>query len=108
MINGAGAGTTIVQASPTGSATAIDRVFDIGAISGVTIRYGNAPSANGGGIAVRSGSSLTLNNCVISENTSGGYFGAGIYNAGTLTVMNSTVANNQTIAGAAASTHPAQ
>ncbi len=106
VINGAGAGVTIVQASATGSAAGgIDRVFEVGAInggtvtiSGVTIRYGNAGSGgDGGGIAVRSGSSLTLNGCVISDNlaTIAGFSGGGgIYNAGTLTMTNSTVSLN--------------
>ncbi len=131
VINGAGAGTTVVQASATGSATGIDRVFEVGAtgtptatISGMTIRFGNATgSDNGGGIAVTtSGSSLTLNDCVISDNAvngiggglyvasgttlvanrttvrnnTSGFRGGGIANSGTLTVTNSTFSANNT------------
>ncbi|MDQ6601408.1 MAG: right-handed parallel beta-helix repeat-containing protein, partial [Chloroflexota bacterium] len=134
VIAGAGAGTTIVQASPTDSASGIDRVFDVGAFgdatsatfSGVTIRHGNSVGgADGGSILVEtSGSSLTLNDCVVADNqtsrngggisvtggatlvlnrttvsgniTTSTYIvnGGGIFNAGTVTVTNSTFSGN--------------
>ncbi len=133
VINGAGASSTIVQASATGSASGgIDRVFQVGTdtaigtatINGVTVRYGgNTAGGNGTGILVYSalgGSSLTLNDCIISDNVASrdgggiyvdsgatlvanrttvrnntsGHLGGGVANFGTLTVTNSTFSGN--------------
>jgi hypothetical protein len=64
-------------------------------ISGVTIRNGKAPSdVLGGGIFINAGSSLSLFNCIVSENESD-IFGAGISNAGFLQIFNSTVTDNR-------------
>lgn len=93
-IQGAGAGTTIIDGNNT------DRVFhicpidscDINVIfANVTIRNGRA--GDGGGIH-NNGSTTTLDASTIVSNTSEGH-GGGIYNAGTLSVENScTISNN--------------
>ena len=91
-IVGAGAHSVVIHAS-TG------RVFEItntanAAISGVTIESGDAPT--GGGILVDSGTSLELQDAIVSANlaaTSGG----GIENDGSLTITGSTIENNSTI-----------
>ena len=111
-IQGAGSAATIIDGS------GLDRVFDIlgsGAnvpvvsISGVTIQNGRAPESttyglnNGGGIEV-SDASLTVNLCVIQDNTTGngGYAGNGggidVQN-GTLSITNSTITGNTTGTG---------
>ncbi len=111
-IQGAGSATTIIDGN------GLDRVFDIlgsGAnvpvvsISGVTIQNGRAPDSptyglnNGGGIEV-SDASLTVNRCVIQDNTTGngGYAGNGggidVQN-GTLSITNSTITGNTTGTG---------
>lgn len=66
-------------------------------ISGVTIENGAAADfgAVGGGIQ-NSGATLALNNCIVTGNSANSDAG-GIYNAGTLTVTNSTVSNNSTL-----------
>ena len=66
-------------------------------INGLTITGGSLVG-NGGGIL--SGAILTISNCAISGNSitrvdSVEYSGAGIYNVGTMTIVNSTVNNNQ-------------
>lgn len=119
-INGAGAGSTIVQAG-TSHATAVDRVLEVMAgssnvtINGVTITNGSPPlfgiyAGEGGGIL--NGGTLTLNDCVVTNNTTtdgiaggpgtgGGWGGdgGGIENArpvggASLTLNNCIVSNN--------------
>ena len=68
IINGAGAASTIVDGNN------IDRVFHL--LSGVTV---------------------TINDSKITGGLSGGNPGGGIYNAATLTVNNSVITNNSTI-----------
>jgi CSLREA domain-containing protein len=94
-ITGAGAATTIIDASGLN-----DRVFEVrsGAnltISGVTIRNGNSTTStdtNGGGI-LNSGGNLTVNDSIISGNNAG--FGGGVLtNGGTATINNSTITQN--------------
>jgi hypothetical protein len=53
----------------------------------------NSYSGYGGGISIDPGSSLTLIDSTVSNNQAG-VLGGGIANAGTLTVMNSTIAGN--------------
>ena len=98
-LTGAGASTTIVQAA-TNADDATWRVFAVSsgnsvAISGVTIRYGNAGSQGGG---IYNDGTLALATSTISKNTAGNH-GGGIYNtaAGTLTVTGSTISDNRTI-----------
>ncbi len=86
-INGAGAGTTIIDGA------ALDRVLHVLAgtvtISGVTVQKGSA--ADGGGIL--NAGALTLNSSTVSGNTMA-VRGGGIFNAGTLALNNSTVSVN--------------
>jgi CSLREA domain-containing protein len=97
-INGAGAGTTIIQAcdSSGGPCVGIDRVIHIPTstvgLSGVTIRNGNVTSS-GGGIFGSTGSSLTLTNSTVTGNTAFDH-GGGILIDGALTLTGSTVSNN--------------
>ena len=90
-INGAGAGTTIIDGG------ALDRVFHVSGafavnISGVTVRNGRISDHNGGGIWNDSGT-LTITNCTFSGNSAGA--GGGMWNYfGTLTITNSTFSDN--------------
>ena len=96
ILNGVGAATTIVQASPTPGVAGY-RVFENSgvaiALSGLTVRHGSV-SGNGGGIL--SFGSLTLTNCVVTDNQAAD--GGGIYQVseivGTLTLTGSTVRDN--------------
>jgi hypothetical protein len=85
-----------VQAAASLSA-AYDRVFTI--VSGVTvtlrdltIRYGGAPNYYDGG-GLNNAGTMTLINSTVSGNTAG-LGGGGIGNLGTLTLTNSIVASN--------------
>jgi hypothetical protein len=98
-INGAGAGLLAVDGNATSSA------FQIGTgetvtISDLTIRNGHSGS-RGGGIDNEGGSTVNITNCTVSGNTAGGGeisgFGGGIFNSGTLTIVNSTVSGNATV-----------
>ncbi len=109
ILNGAGAGTTIIQASLTGSATGIDRLVDVGpltvsttTISGMTIRYGNPLGGLGGAIVVKPPSALTLNDCIVTDNATSS-FGGGIflYTSASLTANRVTVSNNTASAAGA-------
>ena len=99
-INGAGAGSTIVDAA------GLYRVFEMSnvavTLSGITIQGGNAVSTGsgvypdwGGGIwSAYLGGSLTVNNCVIAGNTAA-YAGGGIFfSGGSLTLNNSVLSGN--------------
>ncbi len=84
-ITGAGAATTIIDGG------ALDRVFEtrVGAnvtISGVTIRNGNNIVGLGGGIHVGNGTTVTLNNAVVTACKAGGAApgAGGVDNSGTL------------------------
>jgi len=90
-INGAGAASTIVDGANS------DRVFMVTSgvvtISGLTVRNGQTNNGNAGAGIVNS-ASLTLNQVVVSNNTSDGD-GGGIFNQGTLLALNnSTVSGN--------------
>ena len=105
-INGAGSGTTIIQANAAPN-TAVERVIHFPAINvtvvinGVTIQNGRQLGGTfGGGVRVNAaGDNVTLNNCVISNNTSG--FGGGgiIVNNATavVTLNNTTVTGNSAV-----------
>jgi CSLREA domain-containing protein len=97
-INGAGAGTTIVDGG------AIDRVFHVVAgavaINDVTIRNGLAPGlADGGGILVAFSATLGLDTVALTNNHTAGGIGGAILNNGTTTIANSTVTANGTGGG---------
>jgi len=96
-IQGAGAGSTIVQAHAM-PGEAGDRVFFVpsGAtvtIRDLTIRHGNPLSEPESGGGVRNEGTLTLERCVVSHNSAGG--GGGLFNDGTLTAIGCTISNNE-------------
>jgi predicted outer membrane repeat protein len=98
-IIGWGAGTTIIDGGGK------DRVFHICpgggcgqsvTLSDMTIRNGNVTGAAGGGIR-NSGGTLKVQNCTvggIGEGNSSDSLGGGIYGAGVVTVMGSTIISN--------------
>lgn len=120
-IQGAGTATTIIDAN------SLDRAFQVFSpaavtISELTVQAGDSGpglGASGGGIAMASGSTLTLEDAALSGNTAGDAGGgiysnggelilrrtrvvankaataAGIRNAGSLSVYDSTIADNQ-------------
>lgn len=94
-ITGAGAGRTIIDGNAT------DRVFDISVgqfvgLTGLTIRNGNQRE-NGAG--VRNAGILTIDHCTIEDNitVANGLSGdgAGIYSSGSLTVDASLIRSNE-------------
>jgi CSLREA domain-containing protein len=95
ILAGAGAAITTIDAAQ------LDRVFHIAPnagdmvveISGVTIRNGFV-NGNGGGIFNLNFASLTLNNSVVTGNSTIADNGGGIYNAASLTLNNTTVTLN--------------
>ncbi|MDF7797882.1 choice-of-anchor Q domain-containing protein [Pontiellaceae bacterium B1224] len=85
------------------------RIFEIAsgatsALSGLTITNGLAsgsvPGDKGGGIYIRSGAYLALDNAIITGND-GRNYGGGIFNDGTTTVSNCTLTGNSAQLGAA-------
>ena len=100
-INGAGAGSTFIQAASS-AGVATERVLHFvsgtSTVKGVTVRYGrHAGTAFGAGIY--NGGTLTLTNSTVSDN-SGAFAGGGIYNLGTLTLTNVISTGNQASLGA--------
>jgi CSLREA domain-containing protein len=108
-ITGMGAANTIIQADIS-SSTAQWRVFQVAAtgnltLDQLTIRHGSCAGlcsdvggANpefGGGIY--NDGTVTLTNTTIASNAAGG--GGGIYNTGTLTLTNSIFTDNEAVAG---------
>lgn len=120
-ITGAGAGSTIVDGSNSG--TVFTTPGGTVAISNLTVQHGSASasqpgggifnaadltlsnvaiinnSGEGGGIFNESGATLTITNSTISGNSSvgssaGGGFGGGIANDGSASLTNVTIANN--------------
>ncbi len=99
-IQGNGAANTIVDG---GSA---DRVFDIAptggpaltvVLSGLTIQNGKAFSSNfnvGGGIYIGNNATVTINNSTLANNQSQANTGGAIENRGTLTLSSVTLQNN--------------
>ena len=64
-------------------------------LTGLTLSQGRDPSSDGGGaIFVQSGTTLTVDACAISGNTTFGGGGGAIRNEGTLSVQNSTISGN--------------
>ena len=91
-IAGAGAAVTSVDGQ------ALDRVFHVRpgaslAVSGVTLRGALlAANAYGGGLYAEAGANVALSDVVVSANRAGS--GAGIYNLGTLSAVDTTISNN--------------
>jgi hypothetical protein len=102
-LQGEAAATTIVQAAAT-QGMASDRVFTIASgvtvtLQALTIRYGQT-NENGGGLS--NAGTLSLIHSTVSGNTVWGSYavGGGLYNAsGTLTLIHSTVSGNTTTGG---------
>lgn len=96
-ILGAGAGTTIVDASLIG-----DRVLSVAnvlgtptvTISGLTFRQGRAPAGFAAGGGIYTAGNLTLRDCVVTSNTSAGTAGGVFAAAGTLNLDNTRVGDN--------------
>ena len=120
-INGAGSGSTIIEAG-TNTSNGIDKVFAINpictsgfdvTITGVTVRFGRNSqpagaadfSFTGGGIdwcAAGSGGTFTLSNSVVSDNTNVNGYGGGLNvdtasSPTTVNISNVTFSNNQTL-----------
>ena len=100
-IQGPGASLLTVMRSAAG-ATPDFRIFNIAAgstvkLSGMTISNGKLGSSLIGGGVNNISATLTITDSVVSGNTAD--FGAGIYNGGTLVLINSTISNNATIGG---------
>jgi hypothetical protein len=99
-INGAGAGSTIIDGQNA------DRIFDIAPISicncavnfsGLTLRNGSASSSNfsvGGAMYINQGTTVTISNSILSNNQSVTSTGGAIENRGSLTLTNVTMQNN--------------
>jgi predicted outer membrane repeat protein len=98
-IQGRGADSTAVQAHAT-TDSATDRVFLIAngatvTIRALTIRHGNPISDPDSGGGITNEGTLTLQNSIVSDNTSNA--GGGILNVGTLTLVNCTVRDNAAV-----------
>ena len=96
-INGAGVGSTIIDGN------SLDRVFQVHSgtvtFSDLTIQGGLLGGGqHGAGVAIESGASLTLDTVNVTGNQANGGSnqGGGIYNAGTLTITDSSISNNAT------------
>jgi CSLREA domain-containing protein len=95
-LQGAGAASTIIDGNLT------DRVFDVDpAASGVTARLAGVTVRNGAqvseGAGIRNAGTLTIENSAVTDNTATGNSvarGGGIRDSGTLTVVLSTVNDN--------------
>ena len=108
-INGAGSGTTIIQANAA-AGVAVERVLDFpvagtSVINGVTIRNGRQTATFGGGVRLNVAAAVvTFNNCVISNNV--GVSGGGglmVFAATASATLNNTTftANSSTTRGSA-------
>ena len=100
-INGAGAGSTIVDAGGS------DRVFDLATaqsnittlnLNNLTIRNGDPAVANGGGIRVGNSDTVNLTNVVVADSVSA-VSGGGLSSSGNLDLTNSTVSGNSAANG---------
>ncbi|MGB2895573.1 MAG: SUMF1/EgtB/PvdO family nonheme iron enzyme [Anaerolineales bacterium] len=96
-IRGLGAVDTIVQAHDQTPDEAPERVFLVGdgstvILESLTIRHGRPSRQEECGGGIMNQGTLTLKNCVVSDNVSNS--GAGICNRGVLTLINSTISDN--------------
>jgi hypothetical protein len=92
---GAGASTTAIDGSNSGTTIGISNTAALVTLSGVTIQHGNA-AGNGGGIA--NSGTLTLTNSTIVSNTAANS-GGGVFNIGTLALTNNTLSGNSAGSG---------
>ena len=92
-INGAGAGTTIVDGNAAGRVITVSVAQAAVVLNKLTIRNGLA--GFGGGIS--NAGTMTITNCVISGNVAQSQTanGGGIFNTGTAAINFTTIANNQ-------------
>src|SRR5262245_51468841 len=93
IIRGAGQDSTVVDGSHSGTVVTI--ASGTVTIQGVTTLHGRGiPGVSGGGIY--SGGTLTIQNSTVADNLTGG-LGGGIWNVGTLTVRNSMISDNEAL-----------
>lgn len=98
MVTGAGATSTSIDGQQ------VDRVFTISSgtvtFRDVTVTNGHTRGGFAGGGGIRNSGTLSLTDCVVSNNTSeNAEGGGGIINLGTLTVTRTVVSGNQTQGG---------
>ncbi|MBL8801118.1 MAG: right-handed parallel beta-helix repeat-containing protein [Planctomycetes bacterium] len=97
LVGTAGAAVTIVDANLTGAVVNIP-LGATATIHGVTLRNGQTTTGVGAGI--HNAGTLTLRNSTVSGNKCfDGNGGVGILSSGSLTLINSTVSNNQLVGG---------
>ncbi|MBX7102691.1 MAG: right-handed parallel beta-helix repeat-containing protein [Gemmataceae bacterium] len=97
-MTGNGATNTVINANKTGRLITVDSTAPV-TISGMTLTNGSLTTSGGGIRMGLAGSSLTVTDCIISNNfggTGAGGSGGGIYMAGnsSLTMTNTTVSGN--------------
>ncbi len=103
-------GTQKSRAIIEGGSGWADRVIEIAAnanatLDHVVIRKGNfAQAGDGAGIRINSGATVTIDDSVITLNTNKA-LGAGIFNQGTLTMLDSTISENTADSGSASAAH---
>jgi predicted outer membrane repeat protein len=95
-VNGAGAGSSIVDGNRAGSAFTLgknDANVDV-SLSGMTLTGGTGTPDTGGifGGGIINYGSLLVTDCTISGNTAG--YGGGIQNSGTATIADTTISGN--------------
>jgi hypothetical protein len=101
-ISAAGRKVTIEKSSAP--STPLERIFNVTSgsvtLDSLTITKGYPQSPKGShGAGVANAGNLTLRNCAIVDNKAGSLNGGSVHNIGTLTVLTSTIANNQTGGG---------
>jgi predicted outer membrane repeat protein len=103
-LQGAGAGSTIIDAGSVGRGIHVDLSVDT-TVSGVTIRNGSA--GYGAGINVTGSGAFTLTGSTVSNNTCSGGDGAGLYlgSGTTAFISGCTFENNSSDYGGAISSH---
>jgi hypothetical protein len=94
---GSAAATTLVDGGGLGTVVTIPSTGAHVALSKLTIFNGVAHGSALDGGGIYNSGTLTISNSTIAGNSAGGYSpgnGGGIYNSGTLTISNSTIINN--------------
>ena len=94
---GSGASTTFLNGALAGRVVTISSSSASVSLSNLTIRSGQVGGLVGKGGGINNAGTLTINNCAVTNNQahgSDGNAGGGIYNAGSLTINNSTVSQN--------------